>query len=83
MVSRAACSRRVNQGVRGALVIPGFPLGTTAVFAKEEVSAVFVSSVQNSEVGQRGLGVLKGKRGGGVAPLINKPVVILSPRPIS
>ena len=33
MVPRAACRRRVNQGVRGALVIPGFPLGTTAVSA--------------------------------------------------
>ena len=36
--------------------------------------------MQNSEVGQRGLGMfLKGKRGGGVAPLINKPVVNFTP----
>ena len=84
MVLRTARKGRVNPRWRGALVIPGFLLGTTAVSASRvRFLRSSPAACKTQKWGSAAWVCLKGKRGGGVAPLINKPVVILPPRPIS
>ena len=80
MVLRTARKGRVNLRWSGALVIPGFLLGTTAVSASR-VRFLRSSSVvcKTQKWGSAAWVFLKGKRGGGVAPLINKPVVNFTP----
>ena len=67
MVLRTARRGRVNQPrVERCIGHSRLPTGHSCCFCQQsEVSAVFVSGVQNSEVGQRGLGVFKGEAGWG------------------